>query len=158
MEAENGPGLVPRIRAGPTPLDLTVLLLGVPSALIADTMGVTIVNKFIFDPLQIVDIGQGRVQFQEKPFGFPSVGFFIDSEGIVRWTEKPPQIPYMSATVLLRTFFPGDPDYAQAVPREGEVALYHECGDTGPVTILGRDVPDVAALSSPSFPSTRSTW
>ena len=149
---ESNPGLVPRIRAGPTPLDLTVILAGGPSALIADTAGVTIVNKFIFDPLQIVEIGPGRVQFQEKPFIDPSVGFFIDSEGIVRWTDKPPQIPYMNATVLLRTFFPGDPDYAQAVPREGEVALYHECGDTGPVTILARDVPDVSALSSPGFP------
>ena len=148
---ENGPGLVPRIRAGPTPLDMTVLLPG-PSALVANTAGVTIANKFLFEPLKIVDVGPGRVQLQGQPVLEPYVGFFIDSEGIVRWTEKPPKTPYMNATVLLRTFFPGDPDYAQAVPREGEVALYHECGDTGPVTILARDVPDVAALSSPSFP------
>ena len=148
---EFGPGLVPRIRAGPTPLDMTVLNSG-PSALVANTAGVTVGNKFLFEPLKIVDVGQGRVQLQEPPVLSAYLPFFIDSEGIVRWTGKPPQIPYMNAAVLLRTFFPGDTDYAQAVPREGEVALYHECGDTGPVTILARDVPDVSALRSSSFP------
>jgi len=154
---ETGPGLVPQIRAGPTPLDVTVLSNDPSSALVANTSGVTVANKFLFQPLQIVDLGQGKVQLQERPILEGYTPFFIDPEGTVRWFGKPPQLSYMNTAVLFRIFFPGDTDYGQAVPGEGEVALYQECNYGGPVAIFAANTPDFSALSSVSVTLDRTT-
>ena len=63
----------------------------------------------------------------------------------------------MNVRVMFRIFFPGDPDYGQAVPAEGEVALYQECNYGGPVTMFATDIPDLSALSGSTVTLDRTT-
>ena len=160
-EGIGGPYLVPGIRFGLYPLDLTWLLPGTaaPSALVAwSDGGVQLGNKFLESALQVVDLGNGKLQLQEyEILSFKYFAFFIDADNVVKWTNKPPQIPYMNTRVLFRILFPGDPDYAQAAPAEGEAALYQGCNYTGPVTMIPVSTPDLSALTSPAVTLDRTT-
>jgi uncharacterized protein YjbI with pentapeptide repeats len=158
-EGVGGPYLIPGIRSGPYPLDLTWDLPG-SSVLIAVSDGVVhIGNKFLASALKIVDLGNGKVQLQEFEifYALKYVPFFIDTDNVVKWADKPPQLPYMNEQVLFRVLFPGDPDYAQAAPAEGEVALYQGCNYSGPVTMFSVSTPDLSAFTSPSITLDRTT-
>jgi uncharacterized protein YjbI with pentapeptide repeats len=150
---------LPTIRGGPFPpsaLDLTIFITDQSSStFIASNVGL----KWIFTPLHIVDVGNGKVQLQayRDYFGGYYAMFIGDSDGGVYWDNKPPQLPFMNSRVLFRIFFPGDSNYAQAAPGVGEVALYQECNYGGPVTIFALDTPDLSALSSASVTLDRTT-
>jgi hypothetical protein len=127
--------------------------------LIAPSDGVVrLTNKFLDSALNIVDLGNSKVQLQEFELSsFKYLPFFIDVDNVVKWADKPPQLPYMNQQVLFRILFPGDPDYAQAAPAEGEVALYQGCNYTGPVTLFSLSTPDLSALTSSTVTLDRTT-
>jgi hypothetical protein len=118
-----GPKTVPLVRSGRYALDLTVFDNGADSSSwIANTKGV-VLNKFVEFAMKIVDLGNQKVQFQEKPTDYPYTNFFIDVDDVIKWDNKPQNLPDLTAQVLFRTSFVDDPDYAQNVPEEGEVAV-----------------------------------
>ena len=130
------------------PLDLTVFAVNdFSSSFIADTKQTRVGHKFTQFALQIVQLGNQKVQFQEKPSFYPYTNFFIDVDNVIKWDNKSPNLPDLTAQVLFRTSFVGDPDHDQNVPGEGEIAVYENCGYTGQVTIFALDTPDLSALT-----------
>jgi uncharacterized protein YjbI with pentapeptide repeats len=143
-------GGVPFVLSDQFPLDLTVLL-GDPktssSILFADANGLENTNKFGIDPLSIVDVGNQTVQLQARPNlfqGGPYESFFVDSDLVIKWANKPASAPYLSVEVLFRFL----PDGLQEDLREGEVALFQECNYQGRATVFVLDAPDFSALTS----------
>jgi uncharacterized protein YjbI with pentapeptide repeats len=154
-------GAVPFILLNRHPLDLTVDLLNIPSAtFIANFDGLDPNNKFGFDPLQILELGNQKVQLQARTSLFQRgiySSFFIDTDGTVKWYSKPQSIPFMSVLVLFRFFPDGeDPSYPISL-QEGEVALYQQCNYQGKVAVVGVDTPDLSALSTPDTTLDRTT-
>ncbi len=145
---------VPLVRSGPYPLDLTVAdPEAVTASWIANTKFWGVANKFVEFALKVVDLGNQKVQFQQRPTDNPYTNFFIDVDDVIKWDNKSsPNLPDLTAQVLFRTSFVDDPDYPQNVPGEGEVAVYEGCNYTGRVTIFALDTPDLSILSSPGVP------
>ena len=142
----------PLVRSGMYPLDVTIFSqMEASSTFIADTKQTRVGFKFTEFALQIVELGNQKVQLQEKPTFYPYTNFFIDVDNVIKWDNKSPNLPDLTAQVLFRTSFVGDPDYAQNVPGEGEIAVYENCNYTGQVTIFALDTPDLSALSGPGF-------
>ena len=157
-EGISGPYLVPGIVSALCQLDLTYFLPGSSVLIAPSDRVVRINNKFLGSALNIVNLGNGKVQLQEfELILFKYVPFFIDVDAVVKWSDKPPQLPYMNQQVLFRILFPGDPEYAQAAPAEGEAALYQGCNYTGPVTMFSVSTPNLSALTSSAVTLDRTT-
>ena len=58
--------------------------------------------------MQIVELGNQKVQLQEKPSFYPYTNFFIDVDNVIKWDNKSPNLPDLTAQVLFRTSFVGD--------------------------------------------------
>ncbi|RPH65348.1 MAG: pentapeptide repeat-containing protein, partial [Myxococcaceae bacterium] len=156
-------GPLPQILYQQFPLDVTTDILSVPSStLVANASGTTPNNKFGFDPLLVVDLGNQKAQLQARTNLFQGgiySGFFIDTSdsSIVKWYQKPAGIPYMDTLVLFRAFPYGDQDGTQVVLQEGEVALYQQCNFGGQVTVFVLDTSDFSALTSSALTLDRTT-
>ena len=149
---------IPSILSDDLPLDLTVLAPQASSLFVANASGNTISNKFQIDALEIVDLGNQKVQLQATSFFGGSSSFFIDSDGTVKWSAKPANIPYMNALVLFQfydpNFYPGP---YQGPPAQGEVVLFQGCNYTGKATVFVVDTPDLSALTSSTVTLDRTT-
>ena len=136
------------------PLDITVDIFSSPSSsFVLNTGGLEPWNKFGINALQIVDLGNMKVQLQEAPALSPSAytGFFIDTDSTVKWGSKPASASYMNATVLFRAF-PIYPFGANVTLQEGEIGVFTGCNYQGPLGVFVLDTPDLTAFSTVDAP------